>query len=250
MTLLPLALLLSLGAAPQAAACEGERLVLLPFETVALQRSEARQVEDAMRRAVARTPAVCLEPRRETVERLRALGGRLPSCTDDACRAAQVKTLGAQWLVRGRALGLGGERTVALVLVGKDGREARSTFTLPGVEASAENASARAFTSLWESQHPRKATARKTLQPWPQVLMGAGVAALAAGVGFGLAARSTERQLSTGSGGCEGEGEAFRRCIADGLRRGERQTLLANSLLGTGVVLGASGAILFVWELP
>jgi hypothetical protein len=42
----------------------------------------------------------------------------------------------------------------------------------------------------------------------------------------------------------------LRRCFADGLRRGERQSQLATGLLGAGAVLGASGAIFFVWELP
>jgi sarcosine oxidase subunit beta len=76
-TLLPLALLLSLGATAQGAPCEGERLTLVPFDTVAVARPEARQAEEAVRRALAKDASVCLEPRRETVERLLALGGRL-----------------------------------------------------------------------------------------------------------------------------------------------------------------------------
>jgi hypothetical protein len=223
--------------------------VLLPFDAVALARPEARRTEEAFRRAMARTSDVCLESRHKTVERLRSLGGRLTPCQDAACRAAEVQSLGAEWLVRGRVLGLGGERTVALVLVGPDGRETRSTFPVPDMDAGAEEAAARAFSALWEAREPRR-TEREALRPWPQVLIGTGVAAVVAGVGFGLAARSTEKRLSEGTGGCEGEGEAFRRCLADGLRRGERQSLIANTLLGTGAVLGVSGAILFVWELP
>jgi hypothetical protein len=248
-TLLPLALLLSLGATSQAVPCEGEPLTLLPFDAVAVPRPEARRAEDVLRRSLARDAGLCLEPRKQTVERLLALGGMPAPCEDEACRSAQVKALGAKWVVRGRVLGLGGERTVALVLVGPEGKEARTTFTLPALEAGAEDVAARAFSSLWGAR-PRPPEERKTLRPWPQVLMGAGAAALVAGVGFGLAARSTERRLSEGSGGCEAEGEDFRRCIADGLRKGERQSLIANSLLGTGVVLGAGGAVLFVWELP
>jgi hypothetical protein len=248
-TLLPLALLLSLGATQQGAPCEGERLTLLPFDAVAVARPEVRRAEETVRRALARDSSVCLEPRRETVERLLALGGRVAPCEDETCRAAQVKVLGARWVVRGRVLGLGGERTVVLVLVGPEGQEARNTFTVPSLEAGAEDAAARAFSALWGAR-PGRTAERKTLRPWPQVLMGAGAAALVAGVGFGLASRSTERRLSQGSGGCEGEGEDFRRCISEGLRKGERQSLLANSLLGTGAVLGAGGAILFIWELP
>jgi hypothetical protein len=249
-TLLPLALMLSLGVAPPGVPCEGHRVAMLPFDSLALARPEARRTEEAVRRALASTSGVCLEPRQQTVERLRALGGKPAPCADAACRAAEVKSLGSEWLVRGRVLGLGGERTVALVLVGSDGQEARSTFSVPDLETLAEDAAARAISALWGERQPRRAAAQQTLRPWPQVLMGAGAAALVAGAGFGLAARSTERRLSEGTAGCEGEGEAFRRCFADGLQRGRRQSLVANGLLGAGVVLGTGGVLLFVWELP
>lgn len=248
--LLPLALMLSLGASPPGAACEGERVVILPFDMVALSRSEARRTEEIVRRAVAKTAGVCLESRKETVERLLALSGKQEPCVDDACRALEVKAFGAKWLVRGRVLGLGGERTVALVLAGAEGHEARSTFTVPVLEAAAEDAAAKAFAALWEARGPRPEEARKTVRAWPMVLVGTGAAALVTGLGFGMAARATEKRFSEGTGGCEGEGEAFRRCFADGLRRGERQSQLANGLLGAGAVLGATGAIFFVWELP
>lgn len=247
--LLPLALVLSLGAAPPEAPCMGERLVLLPFDAVALARPEARQTEESVRRALARTSGVCLEPRQETVERLRARTGAQEACEEPSCRAEQVKSLGAQWLVRGRVLGLGGERTVALVLVGADGQEARSTFRVPLLEADAEEATRKAFVPIWKQKQPRPLETKK-LRPWPVVLVGTGAVALAAGVGFGLAARSTEKRFSQGTGGCEGEGEEFRRCFTDGLAKGKRQSHLANGLLSAGAVLGTGGALLFVWELP
>jgi hypothetical protein len=82
------------------------------------------------------------------------------------------------------------------------------------------------------------------------VLLAAGGVALAAGVGFGLAARRSEASLSTGTAGCTGEGEAFRSCIAGRLQEGRRQARTANMLMGAGAVLGAGGAVFFVWELP
>lgn len=248
--LLPLALMLSLSATPPGTACNGERVVLLPFDAVALPRPEARRTEEAVRRALARTEGVCLEPRRETVERLRARSGQPGPCAETVCQAKEVHALGARWLIQGRVLGLGGERTVALVLAGAQGHVARSTFPVPALEAAAEEAAERALASLWEARGPRPAQARKTPRMLPVVLLGSGAAALAAGMGFGLAARSTQRRLSEHHGGCAGEGEAFRRCFADGLRRGERQSYLANGLLGTGAVLGAGGLLLFFWELP
>jgi hypothetical protein len=247
--LLPLALVLSLGATPQGSACAGERVVLLPFDSVALTRPEARRTEEAVRRALARTPGVCLETRKQTVERLRAREGKQETCTEPSCRASQVKAFGAEWLVRGRVLGLGGERTVSLALEGVDGRETRSTFQVPSLDAGAEEAAKRAFTGLWQERHPQQPSSKK-LRTLPMVLLGTGVAALAAGVGFGLAAHSTEQRFSQGTGACTGTGDDFRRCFEDGLHRGETQTHLANGLLGAGAVLGAGGAILLIWELP
>lgn len=250
--LLPLALMLSLGAAPAGAMCVGDRLVLVPFDPVALPRAESRQTEDVVRRAVARTPGICLEPRKDTVERLRALAGKHRSCADDGCRVEELKAYGTKWLLHGRVLGLGGQRTVALTLVRADGHESRSTFSVPTLEVGAEEAAAKAFGSLWQGRGPpsQRTEVEKTLKPLPLVLLGTGVAALAAGVGFGLAANSTEKRFSTGTGGCVGEGDDLRRCFADGLRKGERQSLAANGLLGAGALLGAGGALLLVWELP
>ncbi|MDC0710132.1 hypothetical protein POL68_16770 [Stigmatella sp. ncwal1] len=252
MMVLSIALLLTLGNQPPKVPCQGERLALVPFDTLAVARPEARRMEDAVRRAVARTANTCLDPRQQTVEELQARGGQLAPCLDAACRTTQVKNFGAQWLVRGRVLGLGGERTVALVLVGPDGQERRSAFTLPKEEAGTENAAAQAFASLWEGRLPPAAqrVEKQRRGPWPKVLMGAGAVALAAGVGFGLAARSTENRLSEGNGGCTGEGEALRDCFADGLSKGKKQSRVANGLLGAGALLGAGGALFFVWELP
>jgi hypothetical protein len=259
MTALSISLLLTLATPSSRGPCEGERLALLPFDTVAVARAEARRTEEAIRRAVARTANTCLEPRQQTVAELQAQGGPQGPCVDAACRTAQVKHFGARWLVRGRVLGLGGGRSVALVLVGPDGQEHRSAFALPAEEAGTEHAAAQAFASLWEGRLPparpqeRVAAAvekQPRRSPWPKVMLGAGAAALAAGVGFGLAARSTENRFSEGTGGCTGEGEALRSCFEDGLRKGKQQSRLANGLMGAGAALGAGGALLFVWELP
>jgi hypothetical protein len=135
-------------------------------------------------------------------------------------------------------------------LVGADGHEARSTFSVPTLEAGVEEAAAKAFSALWEGRGPRREVEEQTVRPWPIVLLGVGAAALVTGVGFGMASRTTERRLSDGTGGCAGEGDAFRRCFADALHKGERQSHIANSLLGAGALLSAGGAVLFVWELP
>jgi hypothetical protein len=251
MNLLSFALVLSLAQAP--APCRsGERWVLVPFQPVALSTAEARQVEDAVRRAVERTPGVCLEPRADTVAKVRARGGRLPGCMDAACRGAQAVALDAQRLVRGVALGVGGGRSVALTLVDREGLESHTLVELSGegLPPGQEEARAReAFQALWKTRLSARAVQRPG-KVWPTVLLAASGVALAAGVGFGLAARNTEAGLSQGNAGCTGEGEAFRSCFTARLREGQRQARTANVLMGASALLGAGGAVFFVWELP
>ena len=263
MSFLTVALALALAQAP--AACQGERVVLVPFQPVALSSAEAREVEDTVRRAVQATTSVCLEPRADTVAKVRARGGRLPPCAEAACRGAQVAALEADWLVRGVALGVGGVHSVALTLVDREGRQSHTVLKLPeeGLSRSQVDAKVRAaFAPLWaarpwvvnmKKEAPRPAPPPKVERPttvWPKVLLAAGGVALAAGVGFGLAARRSETRLSEGNAGCSGEGEAFRTCIAGRLEEGRGQARTANVLMGAGAVLGAGGAVFFVWELP
>ncbi|MCP3142977.1 hypothetical protein [Pyxidicoccus xibeiensis] len=252
------ALALSLALSQAAAPCQGERLVLAPFDTVALPRAEARGLEDAVRKAVAATPGVCLESRADTVARVRTLGPSALACDGATCLGARGVASGAAWLVRGVALGVGGARSVVLSLEDARGFEARETFQLPGVNAEPGEAEARArqtFKTLWtgrplEGGAARTAAVERPKRLWPKVLLAAGGAALAAGVGFGVASRRAESRLSAGNSGCTGEGEAFRSCLDGRVRDGRRQATTANVLMGTGAVLGAGGAFFLVWELP
>ncbi|MCY1073522.1 hypothetical protein [Archangium lansingense] len=251
MSLLSFALALALAQTP--APCKGgERLVLVPFQPVALSTAEARQVEDAVRRAVERTSGVCLEQRAATLEKVRGQGGRLAGCADAVCRGAQAVALGADRMVRGVALGVGGGRSVALTLVDRAGQERHTLVQLSGegLPPGQEEARAReAFQDLWTARLAGQAKARPS-KVWPTVLLAAGGVALAAGVGFGLAARHTEMGLSMGDAGCSGEGEVFRACFTKRLREGQRQARAANVLMGAGALLGMGGAVFFVWELP
>jgi hypothetical protein len=250
MMLLPFVLSLSLAAAP--ASCKGERVVLVPFQPVALSSAEARQLEDSVRRTLEATPGLCLEPRASTVAKVRAQGGRLPACVDAACRGAQVAALDADRLVRGVALGVGGGHSVALTLVDREGQESHAVTQLsgeglpPGLDATRAR---EALGPLWAARSSPRGVERPG-KVWPTVLLAAGGVALAAGVGFGLAARRTETGLSTSTGGCTGEGEAFRSCFAGRLQQGRQQSRAANVLMGAGAVLGAGGGLLLVWELP
>ena len=249
MSLLGLALLLSLSSTP----CRGEHVVLVPFQAVALSAAEARQVEDAVRKAAEATSGVCLEPRAETVAKLRARGGRLSACWEAACRGAQVSQLGAEREVRGLALGVGGGHSVALTLVDRGGLESHATVQLSGDELppGLEDVRAReAFASLWAHRLPPVEVKKASSKVLPTVLVAAGGVALAAGIGFGLAARKAETALSSGTGGCAGQGEDFRTCFAGKLQAGRQQALAANALFGAGAVLGAGGAVFFLWELP
>ncbi len=250
MMLLSFVLSLSLAGAP--ASCKGERVVLVPFQPVALSSAEARQLEDSVRRTLETLPGLCLEPRASTVAKVRAQGGRLPACVDAGCRGAQVTALDADRLVRGVALGVGGGRSVALTLVDREGQESHAVTQLSGEGHPIgldETRARQALGTLWAARSSPRSVERPG-KAWPTVLLAAGGVALAAGVGFGLAARRTETGLSTGNGGCSGEGEAFRSCFAGRLQQGRQQSRAANVLMGAGAVLGAGGGLLLVWELP
>ncbi|MFL5357363.1 hypothetical protein [Archangium sp.] len=249
MSLLSLALVLSLAQTPSS--CKGERVVLVPFQPVALSTAETRQLEDVVRRVAGGTSGLCLEPRAPTVAKVRAQGGRMPGCVDAACRGAQVVALGTERLVRGVALGVGGARSVSLSLVDREGQESHTLVQLsgegpPGLE---ETRVREAFGALWSSR-PASQRVERPVRALPTVLLAAGGVALAAGVGFGLAARRAETGLTQGNAGCTGDGEAFRACLEGRLQEGRKQARTANVLMGAGAVLGAGGAVFFVWELP
>lgn len=253
-----LALVLSLSLTQAAAEpCAGERVVLVPFSPVALSRAETRGLEDAVRRAVAGTPGVCLESRAETVARLRALGPSAASCEGAACLGSRGVAPGAAWLLRGVALGVGGARSVLLTLGDSRGWEWRGSFQLPGAQpepGEVEQRARQAFGALWRVRPAVNGSAEeKVSRPaplWPKVLLVAGGAALAAGVGFGVAANRAESRLSQGNAGCEGEGAVLRDCLDGKLKSGRRQATTANVLLGSGALLGAGGAFFLIWELP
>lgn len=258
MSALSVALFLSLSLTQSAADCEGQKVVLIPFDRVALAREEARGLEDAVRRAVGSTPGVCLEPRAETVARLRTLGPGATTCEGATCLGTRSVAPGAAWLVRGVTLGVGGSRSVVLTLEDARDWEARELFQVPAKAESgeAEARARQAFQTLWAGRPSQDAGARSPVsverptRMWPKVLLAAGGAALAAGVGFGVASRRAESRLSAGNAGCGGEGEALRACLDERLRSGRKQATTANVLLGTGALLGAGGAFFLVWELP
>lgn len=259
MSALSVALFLSLSLTQSAADCEGQKVVLVPFDRVALAREEARGLEDAVRRAVGSTPGVCLEQRAETVARLRTLGPGATTCEGATCLGARSVAPGAAWLVRGVTLGVGGSRSVVITLEDSRGWEARELFQVPAVKSGLAEAGARArqsFQTLWAGRPSQDAGTRSPVSVarparlWPKVLLAAGGAALAAGVGFGVASRRAESRLSAGNAGCGGEGAALRACLDERLRSGRKQATTANVLMGTGALLGAGGAFFLVWELP
>jgi hypothetical protein len=245
-----LLMLLLRGAAP----CDADtRVVLMPFERLALPSADARALEDATRRAVATLPGACLEPREDTLKRLHGAGGDLAACGTAECRSAQATAMGARRLVRGVALGVGGRRSVALTVTDAKGEETRTQFeALAVTPGEADARASQALQRVWAPlgvQVAREPAGRGS-RVLPKVMMGVGGAALAAGVGFGLAARSTESKVSKNGGECANAGDAFADCFASRLATGRRQARTSNVLMGVGALLGLGGAVSFVWEWP
>jgi hypothetical protein len=236
----PLALLLALAAAPPP--CDGGALAVLPLEAVAVARAEALATEEALRRALA--AVACVQPAEVTRARLGARDGEpLAACRERACAPGALEALGAAWALRGTLLGVGGERTLALSLLGREGEAARRTVALGGLPGALEEGAR----ELWRTR--RGATVARAPSAWPLVTLAAGGVALAAGAGLGLAARQTEARLSRADG-CTGTGEEVRACLTAGLAEGRRQARAANLLLGAGALLGAGGGLWLAWELP
>ncbi|MCY1042545.1 hypothetical protein OV208_14570 [Corallococcus sp. bb12-1] len=245
---------LLLWLAQAAVACDADtRVVLMPFERVALPSADARALEDATRRAVSALPDACLESREDTAARLRGAGASLSSCGNTECRSAQAVSLGARRLVRGVALGVGGKRSVALTVTDARGTETRAQFEAPALTPG--EADTRARQALQEVWAPLRTQTVKQAAPrgsrlLPKVMMGAGGVALAVGVGFGIAARSTESRVSKNGGECAAAGEDFSGCFASRLDAGRRQARTSNVLMGVGALLGLGGAVSFIWEWP
>lgn len=229
--------LVLLVATPAAALCTDGKVVLLPLEPVAADRASVQQTEAELRGALQRRWGDCLEPRHETVARVSAAGGELPTCGDEACIAAQLRAAGARWMVRGVLLGAGARPTLTLVLWGPKGELTRQTE--PVRPSSLESR----VGALWAP------ASRRRVPGWiPAVTLGTGVAALAAGFAFGVSSQAISKEVSSGDAGCPTA--QFGACLNDKLEKGRQHTLAANVFSVAGVVLGAGGVALLVWELP
>lgn len=226
-----------LFASPAAALCTDGKVVLLPLEPVAADRLLVQQTEAELRGVLQRRWGDCLEPRHETVARVSASGGELPTCADEACIAAELRSAGARWIVRGVLLGAGARPTLTLVLWGAKGELTRQTGPLQPSTLESR------IVSLWAP------ASRRRVPGWiPAVTLGTGVAALAAGFAFGVSSQAISKEVSSGDAGCPTA--QFAACFSDKLEQGRQHTLAANVFSVAGVVLGAGGVALLVWELP
>lgn len=238
-------LLLGLGwARPAAAACpQAQRVVVVPFEWLAIEPEAAREAESLVRAAALQRLGDCLEPRKATVERMRSTGAFLSSCTDDACRARRAATLQAGWVMEGIALGVGGRRTVSLWLWGPDGRMVKRVAPLP--EGDQREKVAELVNGLW-SVH----SSHRPVRVVPLVVLGAAAAAGAGAVAMGLSAKAKEEALSRGMDGCPATGDEARSCLAAQIQEGRQAAMMSNVLSGVAGVLGAAGVVSLVWEWP
>lgn len=236
--------LLAIASAP-VPSCAGERVIVMPFEPLATTPAEAREVEEKARAVIAATGR-CVEERAHTIARLRARPP-LPPCAEDACHAAQASAMGGQWLVNGVVLGVGGARSLSIVVAGK--RVARKTMRVEGANLSAIvhelfSDGEKSFAAVDVRQSAERAR-------WPAfAVAGAGAASVLAGALFGAASARASSELSSGATGCAGVGEAYRDCFDAKIRTGRSHATMANVLLGAGAALGVGAAVMFVWELP
>lgn len=238
--------------ADERAPCRGERVAVVPLEPVGLPPPQAREEEERVRAALEGVPGVCLVPRRDSVEKLRARPGhRLPACEDAECRRKEASAFGADWLYSGTVYGLGGGRTVSLQLWNSQGTVVQGgSFSSADADAGERVRSmlrdARLGSSLVASRAPAQTRSR-----WPELATGAlAVTSVAVGLGFGAAARNTEQMISERAVPCTGTGDAYAQCFAATERDGQRKATLANAFLGAGAALATGAVVMFVMEWP
>ncbi|MHB8879810.1 MAG: hypothetical protein ACYC8T_39480 [Myxococcaceae bacterium] len=249
---------LALAAELEPSGCAGDRLVVAPFEPLALGPAEARAAESEVREKLARMSGLCLEPRAQTVQKLLHRDGQLPQpCADRACSIAQAVQLEARWLLTGTVVGVGGRRSLSLTLApGVDDPVRRATVTLSGKDDAALRVvleglfHPETLPSSAVAAEPGAAPVRSRAR-WPGFAVGgAGIASAAAGLLMGAVSQQTAQGISQGRTGCPGGGTGYAECFDGKVRQGREQALAANLLLGAGAVLGAGAGVMIVFELP
>lgn len=220
-----------------ASACT--RVVVTPFEPLATSPGAARALEEQVREALAKRPALCVEPRKVTIEKLSKFERhRLPPCGDLACVGAQLAALEGDEVLSGVVVGVGARTNVDLL-------RSTATRTARTTASEAELATAVGVLYQWDSKE------RPAPNRLPAILVAsAGLASAGAGLVLGLEARRTEQVLSSGMTGCAGGGTAYRDCIDGQLRTGRDEATAANVLFGVAGVLVAGAIVLWVVELP
>lgn len=224
--------------------CIGKRVVLVPLDPVAVSPEVARRQEERIRQALGALPGRCVEPRAQTVARLRDQPAPLQACGDRACRAAQALLLEADWLVSGSVLGVGGTFTAALMAWDRTGEPVRHASLSLEEGRALEVASLQPF---FGAEAKSKAFDHR---PVVYVLAGAGLVAAIAGAGLGIASSATARAVSEGQTGCPGVGEQYQRCFSERVGTGRLQATAANALFGAAGLLGVSATVMLVVELP
>lgn len=220
-----------------AAPCE--RAVLLPLEPVATSSATARRHEDAVRKLLVETPALCVETRADTVKRLLTLESRRPApCRDLSCATEQLRFFDAQVLVQGLVLGVGGKETIELTITRPSGT----------TRALGEPSELPALLSLSSPPPPEP---RAAGVKWPSfVLAGAALGAFGGALGLGIAAKERERALSLGMACAQSAGPAFATCLDGELGAGKTEATVANVLFAVSGALLVAATVFFFVEFP
>lgn len=255
-----LALLLASSSVRAEGRCRGEALAVVPLEPLALSPEAALEAETQLRMSLGELSGVCLSSRKHSADRLRGVeGNRLPPCGDAACRAKWARHFGARWLVSGTVFGLGGTRTVNLVLWSEDGSVVqRASYPFahdhPPREVTAEVfREARLGRSLIPSTVANTGVGTGIVRkphPVQWALGGAALVALASGGVFGHLSTQTANRLENGQTGCVGSGEDYQRCFAAEHAKGRSRAGAANALYATGALLGAGAVVTFAVDWP
>lgn len=249
---------LLLGATASAGAV---RVAVLPLVPLGTSAEEAKVVERALRREIARFAGIGLLSFEATVERARASpdAEALLACQEEPCSARAVEVLNADEVVGGALMGLGGIRAVSLVLVRRgrsDVRRASADLPQSADEASLRHAVCELFgTERCATVVPPEALAgpitapplRRPMRLWAYAATGAAVALASGGAAFGFSAGSRAAAIDGHRTGCPGTGDAYFRCFQGRVEEGRLHGSVAAGLFAGAAVSAAAAALFFAW---
>lgn len=245
-----------------AAAPTPERVVVLPFEPLAIDPAKALEGEKAVRQSLQKIPRVELVDA-SRLRDLLASDASLRDCVETRCLATIATRLDAHSVVSGVVAGLGDFKSMVIKRTDRDGKLvtsvsdtlANEALKIPELVCAAMGRGVNchqeaAQPTLIAPPPPSLAAAPSDsggLRATRKAALGVGAAALVAfgaAAGFGVSANALSGQVEHKELTCTGATQA--ECLAGKLSTGRTHATVSNVLWGVGGAMAAAAVVLFV----